>query len=218
MLILYRDPDKPPDAGQIADATRVRKRLMDSFTQYDIAARRIRDLPTTSPTQKRLQKAIYQQATNFLHIHMLPLKSLPRVLKHASPHGLPNGKNGPPSSSSSRSGGALASVMKNNDIDSASTTSSVVSALESEEKALRERLIVLEEQTFFVDEMIADAKRRRNFDEAGSLAENAEDLRREIDQINGQLDQLDFAGAYSREMASPPAERASNGWNGLWRS
>ena len=84
------------------------------------------------------------------------------------------------------------------------SSSSAVSALESEEKELRERLIVLEEQKFMVSEMVADATKHRRFDEVTSLAQNLEDLSREVDQINGQLGQLDFAGVYQRDIASPP--------------
>ncbi len=80
-----------------------------------------------------------------------------------------------------------------------STSSAAITALESEEKQLRERLIVLEEQKFFVSDMIADANKRRKFDEVGSLAQNVEDLSREIDQIQAQLAQMDFAGAYAAD-------------------
>jgi hypothetical protein len=120
---------------------------------------------------------------------MLPLQSLPRVLKHAAPHG--SRSNGRPS------GGSLAAIKYNN-LDAASivSSSSAVSAMESEEKELRERLIVLEEQKFMVSEMVADATKHRRFDEVSSLAQNLEDLNQEIDQINGQLGQLDFAGVY----------------------
>lgn len=207
----YRDPRRPPTSAQIADASKVRKRLIDSFAKYDVAARRIRDLPTDSPTQQRLQKAIYQQASNFLHLHMLPLKSLPKVLKHASPAGnrIPSRTsspstpvNGTPPARPQES--ALASIKYNNRIAASGSTSSLasesssaVSALEAEEKSLRERLIVLEEQKFFVSEMIADANRRRKFDEVSSLAVNVEDLSREIDRVNGMLAGLDFEGVYT---------------------
>lgn len=205
-LSSYRNPRRPPSAAQLADAAKVRKRLTDSFTQYDTAARRIRDLPTNSPTQQRLQKAIHQQASNFLHLHMLPLKTLPKILKHATPNGNLPGSPGNPSSIPTeghrRQNSALGSIRNGNaaaSISNASITSeasSAVSALEAEEKALRERLIVLEEQKFFVSEMIADANRRRKFDEVSSLAMNIEDLTREIDRVNGMLDGLDFEGAY----------------------
>ncbi|KAF1976535.1 hypothetical protein BU23DRAFT_455639 [Bimuria novae-zelandiae CBS 107.79] len=198
LLMALQDPDKPPSSQQLTDATKVRKRLMDAFAQYDSAAKRIRDLPTESPTQAKLQKAVYQQAYNFLSTHMLPLRSLPKVLKHAVPQGSKsNGR--------ANGGGALASI-KYNDRQAGSivSSSSAVSALESEEKELRERLIILEEQKFMVSEMVADATKHRRFDEVSSLAQNLEDLNQEIDQINGQIGQLDFAGAYQREIASPP--------------
>ena len=73
LLVVLQDPDKPPSTVQLADASKVRRRLIDSFSQYDVAARRIRDLPTDSETQKKLQIAVHQQATNFLHLYMLPL-------------------------------------------------------------------------------------------------------------------------------------------------
>lgn len=77
-----------------------------------------------------------------------------------------------------------------------SAASSRVSELEAEEKSLRERLIILEEQKFMVQEMVADANKRRKFDEVAALAGNIEDLSREIDGIQGMLDNLDFEGAY----------------------
>ncbi|KAF2089421.1 hypothetical protein K490DRAFT_72196 [Saccharata proteae CBS 121410] len=201
LLMTLQDPEHPPTPAQLQDATKVRKRLMDAFSQFDTAARRIRDLPTDSPTQKKLQKAVYQQAYNFLSLHMLPLKSLPKVLKHASPNGISHAKpNG-------RTNGALAAIKYNDMADSGSvaSSSSAISAMEAEEKELRERLIVLEEQKFFVSEMIADANRHRRYDEVGSLAQNVEDLSKEIDQINGQLGQLDFGAVYGgASVMTPP--------------
>ena len=196
-LSLTRDPNKAPTQAQIADASRTRKRLVDAFGQYNAAARRIRDLPTDSPTQQKLQKAIYQQSSNFLQIHMLPLKALPKVLKHASADGAGSSErpmtNGKPTT-------ALAAI-KYNDIDNASlaSSSSAISALEAEEKTLRETLIVLEEQLFLVKEQVADANKRRKFDEVSSLSQNVEDISKEIDRIQGQLEQLDFAGAYGAQ-------------------
>lgn len=202
LLSALQDPDKPPTPTQLAEAAKVRKRLMDSFTQYDIAARRIRDLPTDNPTQQKLQKAIYQQASNFLHLHMLPLKTLPKILKHATPHGNRSSvqlSNGRPTS-------ALASIKYNNDLENSSQLSSEqssqISALEAEEKQLRERLIVLEEQKFFVQEMVADANKRRKFDEVAALAGNVEEISKEIDGVQNMLAGLDFEGAYTG-LASP---------------
>lgn len=68
--------------------------------------------------------------------------------------------------------------------------------MEAEEKELRERLIVLEEQRFMVKEMIEHASKRRKFDEVASLVGNVADLEKEIDGVNGMLSNLDFEGVY----------------------
>ncbi|KAL9035397.1 MAG: hypothetical protein Q9180_004884 [Flavoplaca navasiana] len=200
LLQALQDPSKPPTPATLAEASKIRKRLTDSFGQYNVAARRIRDLSTNSPTQQRLQKAIFQQAGSFLHVHMLPLKALPKIMKHAAPSDrlTPNG----------RPSGALASI-KFNDVDTASQASSgsAISAMEVEERALREQLIVLEEQLFLVKEQIAKASKRRRFDEVSSLSQNVEDLSREIDQVNNSLGQLDFAAVYSGSGVQSPAAR-----------
>lgn len=194
LLMILQDPDKTPTSAQVAEATKIRKRLLDSFGKYQMANKRIRDLPATNATQLKLQKAIYQQGASFLNVHMLPLKALPQILKHASPHGAHSNGLPPPGRS------ALAAI-KYNDMETSSqiSSSSAVSAMESEEKELKERLIVLEEQSFFVSEMIADANKRRKFDEVASLSGNLSDLSVEIDSVNNMLGQLDFKGAWERE-------------------
>lgn len=207
LLQALQDPDNPPSSAQISDASRTRKRLMDSFTQYDTAARRIRDMPSQSPTQLKLQKAIHQNASQFLHLHMLPLKSLPKVLKHATPHGTNISPTKPdPSQSNSNPRASLAVLNhthmrhdSSSNLSVASFGSSRVSELEAEEKSLRERLIVLEEQKFMVQEMIADANRRRKFDEVAALASNVEDLSAEIDGVQKLVDNLrgEFESAYT---------------------
>lgn len=197
LLLALQDPERPPAPAQLTEATKTRKRLTDAFTQLEAAARRIRDLPAANPTQHKLQQAVFQRCLSFLHTHMLPLKSIPKILKHATPNGVrpalsPNGR---------PSQGALASI-KYNDNDrpdssrASSNSSAQITALEAEEKELRERMIVLEEQRFFVSGMIADANKRRKFDEVSALSGNVADLSREIDQIQGQLAQMDFASSY----------------------
>ena len=206
LLTTLQDPETPPTSAQISEASKTRKRLLEAFTQYDVAARRIRDMPTPSPTQQKLQKAVYQQASSFLHLHMLPLKTLPKLLKHATPHGgkpnspVPNGKS------------ALASIRyASHDHDSnsiLSTQSSQISALEAEEKALKDQLIVLEEQKFLLQEQVADANKRRKFDEVAALAAGVEDLSREIDRVQGLLAGLDFEGVYMGGLGSGTASPA----------
>lgn len=190
---LLRDPDTSPTQTQLTDATKVRKRLTDAFTQYSIAATRLRDLPTTSPTQTQLQKQVYAQSMSFLHIHMLPLKSLPKILKHATPDGPSHrssrsidGHLAPPSANYRRNSSSPLAAIRSE----AASSESAISSLETEEKELRERLIVLEEQKFMVGEMMADAQRRRKFEEVEALARNIEDLGIEINGVMGQLGQL----------------------------
>lgn len=196
LLPTLQDPDEPPTASQLAEGAKVRKRLMDSFAQYDTAARRIRDLPTDSPCQRKLQNAVYQQASSFLHLHMLSLKSLPKVLKPTTPYGNSSSMQ----LSSGRPAPAFTSI-KNKEPDNcsqlSSEQSSQISVLEAEEKQLKERLIVLEEQKFFVQEMVADANKRRKFDEVAALAGNIEEISREIDGVQNMLAGLDFQGAYT---------------------
>ncbi|XXG95241.1 hypothetical protein Hte_001501 [Hypoxylon texense] len=186
-LLPLQDENNPPSHVQIQEASKIRKRLVDSFTKYDVAARRIRDMKTDSSTQKQLQKAIYQAASLFLHMHMLPLKNLPRMLKHSSSSS---------SSSSARNrllpNGHVASPLRNgSDVfetaSQTSETSTVVSALETEEKELRERLIVLEEQKYMVQTMISGAHGARRFEEVSALTRNVEELEIEIDSVKGKV-------------------------------
>ncbi len=71
--------------------------------------------------------------------------------------------------------------------------------MEAEERSLRERLIVLEEQRFLVTDMLATARARRRFDEVTALTGNVKELAREIELIDARLAQLDFAGAYQAQ-------------------
>ena len=76
--------------------------------------------------------------------------------------------------------------------------------MEAEEKQLRERLIVLEEQKFFVQEMVADANKRRKFDEVAALAGNVEEISKEIDAVQNMLSGLDFEGIYTGAASPRP--------------
>lgn len=199
-LIPLQDENNPPSHSQLQEAAKLRKRLTDSFTKYDVAARRIRDMKTDSPTQKQLQKAIYQAASSFLHMHMLPLKNLPRLLKHSS-------------SSSARSrlapNGHVASPLRHGDVlETASQTSegsTVASALETEEKESRERLIVLEEQKYIVQKMINASRGARRFEEVSALTRNVEELDREIEEAKAKVSELDarWQGLYATGGAGP---------------
>ncbi|RWA03982.1 hypothetical protein EKO27_g11122 [Xylaria grammica] len=200
-LLPLQDENNPPNHSQLQEAAKLRKRLTDSFTKYDVAARRIRDLKTDDPSQQRLQKAIYQSASSFLHMHMLPLKNLPRLLKHNS-------------SSSAKSrlapNGHVASPLRQGDVlETASQTSegsTVVSALETEEKELRERLIVLEEQRYMVQKMIGASRGARRFEEVSALTRNVEELDKEIEAAKTQVSGVEqrWQGLYANGGPIPP--------------
>lgn len=192
-LLALQPPDEgrdgydkpPPTRAQIQEAAKIRKRLTDAFGKYDLAAKRIRDLKTDSPTQLRLQKAVYASASTFLHINLIPLKSVPAMLKsHSSNHRrlLSGGKNGPSSHSPLRNGESAGFDAETSSLGGASEVSTVVStALETEEKEAREKLVVLEEQRFMVQEMLNAARGARRFEEASALTKNLEELDREIE-------------------------------------
>ncbi|KAF4125478.1 rabenosyn-5 [Geosmithia morbida] len=195
----------PPTHAQIQEAAKIRKRLVDSFAKYGAAAKRIRDLSTKSPTQRKLQMAVYTYASGFLHTNMLPLKSLPALLRShsaplsssrfTSPHrgysGLRHSQlagSEPPTANSS----APPSVT-----DDGSST--VVSQLEVEEKDLRERLVVLEEQRFMVDDMLRSATSARRFEEVSALSRNQDELQSEIDDLRAKVRNLEarWEGVYT---------------------
>lgn len=194
----------PPTHAQIQEAGKIRKRLIDSFAKYGAAAKRMRDLRSTSATQKRLQTAVYTHASAFLHTNMLPLKSLPHLLRTRS---------APPSASRLLSGhghmhnhstsslrhSELASEPSSETASQApSEGSTIVSQLETEERDLRERLAVLEEQKFMVDEMVAAARAGRRFEEITALSRNVDELDAEIEALRKRVGSVEerWEGVY----------------------
>ena len=68
--------------------------------------------------------------------------------------------------------------------------------MESEEKELKERMIVLEEQRFMVRQMMEEARKKRRFDEVAALRGNLEEVEREISGVEGEIGGLDWGGGY----------------------
>lgn len=207
----------PPTHAQIQEASKVRKRLVDAFTKYDTAARRLRDLKTTSKTQLKLQQAVYGAASAFLHTHMLTLKSVPQELRSSRSAQSSQSRlltlqhqnsNGSAASSSSAwahgSPSPSPSPLRNGEhADTASQpeseASTQVSVLEAEEKDLRERLIVLEEQQFLVKQMVEAARGARRFEEVSALARNLDELGAEIAEVRKQVGDVEkkWQGLYA---------------------
>ncbi|KJZ79498.1 hypothetical protein HIM_00967 [Hirsutella minnesotensis 3608] len=177
----------PPTLAHIQEASKIRKRLIDSFGKYGMAAKRMRGLKSDNKTQQRLQEAVYKYASGFLHANMLPLKSLPQMLRAQSlPSSAPSRFLSTPTNSSSN---LRYSELAGSDADSQapSEVSTVVSQLESEEKDLRERLAVLQEQKMMVEDMLRLARDARRFEEVSALARNADELGGEIRQLTEKV-------------------------------
>ncbi|KAF5261801.1 hypothetical protein FOXYS1_7500 [Fusarium oxysporum] len=196
----------PPTHAQIQEAAKIRKRLVDSFGKYGIAAKRLRDLPTESPTQRRLQMAIYTYASGFLHTNMLPLKSLPQLLRSRS------SASSSTAVSTSRllashhhSGSSLrhSELADETSSQAPSEGSTVVSQLEAEEKELRERLVVLEEQRFMVEAMVKTAQGSRRFEEVSALSRNVDELDAEIKVLRNKVGGVEerWEGVYRNGVA-----------------
>lgn len=190
----------PPTHPQIQEAAKIRKRLIDSFGKYGLAAKRLRDIRTDSPTQQRLQQAVYAYSSGFLHTNMLPLKSLPQLLRqHRSPPSQSSSSRGfltiPSQSTSSLRHSELASEDAASDT---ATSSSVVTALETEEKDLKERLAVLEEQKFMVEDMIRSASGARRLEEVGALSRNIDELDKDIGELRTRIGHVEqkWEGVY----------------------
>lgn len=182
LLTLQAEPDGSASSAltsqsQIKEAGKIRKRLIDTFAKYDLASRRLRDLPTTSDSQLRLQKGVHAAASAFLHANMLPLKSVPQMLRR-TPHLTP-------STSKSSSLSPLRNGEMVSETTSQASESTVISTLETEEKDLREKLVVLEEQRFMVGQMVEAARGARRFEEVSALAGNVKELDGEIEKVRG---------------------------------
>jgi rabenosyn-5 len=98
-------------------------------------------------------------ATQFLQANMLPLQSLPKILK---------GKEKSPLAANGAENGLS----------------------EGKEKELKEKMMVLEEQKYLVENMIERAKKGRRVEEVEALKESMGDLEGEIGRIRVELGDL----------------------------
>jgi hypothetical protein len=178
LLTVISDPHITPTVEQLAEASKTRKKLLDTFAQYDATAKRILKLPTSSSTQLRLQKAIHQSATQFLQTNMLPLKSLPKMLSAM------NGRGGTPSKKPPSLLGTSSPLV---------SESSGSAASDEEEKRLKEHAMVLEEQKFMMQGMLEEATKRRRFDEVATLSDSVKELEEETTKVRQEMEALGLA-------------------------
>lgn len=161
MLAEINNPENPPPPGLLHEATRVRRRLLDSFVQFDTASRKVMTIEVHSDEEHRLRHQIHTVSAQYLQDNMLPLKALPKILKH------------------SRTPSQLSEVTTAKD--------AAPQLSETEIQALREQVIVLEEQKFLVQGMINEANGRRKFDEVAPLQQSMQDLEVELQNLRAKL-------------------------------
>lgn len=148
----------PLTKSSLQDAGRVRKRLLDAFAHYDATAKRIKDSPTGSITQKQVQLAIYTHAAQFLQRNMTPLQSLPRLQRPKA---------------------APADTIQTLSLDDLKS--------EERETQRQTELMTFREQHFLLSESVQEAARRRRFEEVSALRESLKDLEDEIARREAEI-------------------------------
>jgi len=190
LLAILQNPHFTPSQAQISEAAKMRKRLLDAFSQYENAAKRVLTLEAKTQTQKVLRRNVYVKAAGFLQMHMLPLKALPKVMEKRK---------------EARKGGAAGMILEmGSGVTSGASSISGVGVngstggegdremeKDAEEKRLKEQLMVLEEQKFLVEGMVGEAKRCRRFEEVGVLERSLKELEEEIEKVKGEVQDLE---------------------------
>jgi predicted transcriptional regulator len=122
---------------------------------------------------------------------MLPLKSLPQMLRSRSSASSSTAVSTQRLLASHHHSGSSLRHSELADTETSSQApsegSTVVSQLETEEKELRERLVVLEEQRFIVESMIKTAQGSRRFEEVSALSRNVDELDAEIKVLKSKV-------------------------------
>jgi uncharacterized C2H2 Zn-finger protein len=140
------------------EASKLRKRLVDSFALFDRLMKEIVALDGLTYDEAMLQASIRTESANFIQINMAPLKQLPELLSKLEED---NKKNAPKHKY---------------------TREQVILI-----KQNREELMVLQEQKFLVEEMVENCKKQRHFDELPTLQMNLDELNKQIDLLQGEL-------------------------------
>lgn len=151
-----------PNNNRVKQATNLRKHLLESFSQYDAIAKRIKSLKTPGPnsSQEKVQNAISNRATLFLQRNLFPLQSLPKPKKptHA----------------------------KNSSVTTLSLPSNLVD-MSDQDAALAHTLQPLLEQEALLESFVEEANAQRKFEDAKTLKQNLKEIRQEIDRLlNGR--------------------------------
>ena len=145
------------------DAAHARKQLLANFANYDLIAKKIRNLEDDgNPSLARVKMAIWTQANVFLQNNMFPLQNLPK---------LSSSKDTKPNRGSKIKAPPDALPSKTNDLD--------IEASNDTQEALK----VLEQQLNLVRQYAASASKARKFQDVTSLQASARDLENEIKRL-----------------------------------
>lgn len=155
------------------DAAQARKQLLANFANYDLIAKKIRNLDDEgNASLSRLKIAIFTQANTFLQANMFPLQNLPK-LQNSSVHRT-GSRSGLQSSSSS------SSVVGR---DHRKTNSDATSNPKEDSSSVHDQLTVLQQQLNLVRQYASSASKARKFQDASSLNQSARELEIEIERL-----------------------------------
>lgn len=148
------------DEQSLLEAGKIRQRLIDSFRELDKAAKRMEKTETDNEEENRIKRLVVVETAHYLQTHMIPLKALPKVLKKQE-EGVGNKQ---PEETR---------VEEEEDQEG--------------EEEIQQELIVLKEQQVMIETMMAEASKKRRFDELEPLKQSLDDLQQEIDKLEKQV-------------------------------
>lgn len=127
---------------------------------------------------------------------MLPLKSVPKELLHPPPArrkaaGLIRSATVPVGAASTSTTPLHTDMVNGNGKYDAEADAAALLRTQKETD-LKSQLIVLDEQKFLLEEMLADARRGRRFDEIGALSEGLDELDAERERVMGEIEVLEM--------------------------
>ncbi|SCU82282.1 LANO_0B05710g1_1 [Lachancea nothofagi CBS 11611] len=155
--------------SDVAKLSKTRRQLLNTFSAYDRLTKHLVSSQPNNSSEARIQSAIISQASAFIQRNMLPLKHLTSALTSGSL-----------SQESTPETSPMSTALCFNNLSI------------KEVKDYRNQLMVIKEQRFLVEDMIATATKQRKFDEATTLAKNLEELKMQADGLAELLGEEGF--------------------------
>lgn len=161
-----------PLADDIIKLTKIRKRLLRSFSNYNMLTKQLLSIEPRNNAEKRIQDSIRIVSASFISEKILPLKNIEHILNPSKGSSSTIGSDGIP------------------EIKKLSTLFNELSIKEIKE--YREELMVLKEQSFLLEKMISDTKKQRKFDEVTILTTNLREIIDKMEEIEKTLGDQSF--------------------------